>query len=118
MRAARDILWPVPTAAHLLDAYPGHVLLRGGTARLPAAVVLLVCVPLIPLAIVAVQKVAKRILSICWGRHATLDGAQRPRFQLARTLGKRRGFLRLDATQSAVCPNGRLSLTNLQIPIG
>lgn len=84
---------------------------------------LLVCVPLIPLAIAAVQKVAKqkvaqRILSICWGQYATLDGAQRPRCQLARTLGKRRGFLRLDATQSAVCPNGRLSLTNLQIPIG
>lgn len=41
-------------------------------ACLPAAVVLLVCVPLIPLVIVAVQKVAKRILSRYWNQYATL----------------------------------------------
>lgn len=39
---------------------------------LPAAVVLLVCVPLIPVAIVAVQKVAKRILGDYWDQYAEL----------------------------------------------
>ena len=32
-----------------------------------AAVILLVCVPLIPVSIVAVQKIAKRLLSAYWG---------------------------------------------------
>lgn len=41
-------------------------------ACLPAAVGLLVCVPLISLVIVAVQKVAKRILSRYWDQYATL----------------------------------------------
>ncbi|WP_321974127.1 ABC transporter ATP-binding protein/permease [Paratractidigestivibacter sp.] len=39
---------------------------------LPAAIVLLVCVPLIPVTIVAVQKVAKRILSKYWDQYANL----------------------------------------------
>lgn len=39
---------------------------------LPAAVVLLVCVPLIPVAIVAVQKAAKRILGDYWDQYAEL----------------------------------------------
>ena len=36
------------------------------------AVVLLVCVPLIPVAIVAVQKIAKRLLGNYWGQYAAL----------------------------------------------
>lgn len=39
---------------------------------LPAAIVLLVCVPLIPVTIVAVQKVAKRILGKYWDQYAEL----------------------------------------------
>lgn len=39
---------------------------------LPAAVVLLLCVPLIPATIVAVQKVAKRILGKYWDQYAEL----------------------------------------------
>ena len=39
---------------------------------LPAAVVLLLCVPLIPVTIVAVQKVAKRILGKYWDQYAEL----------------------------------------------
>lgn len=39
---------------------------------LQAAVVLLVCVPLIPLSIVAVQKIAKRLLSKYWGVYVDL----------------------------------------------
>lgn len=39
---------------------------------LKVAVVLLVCVPLIPAAIVAVQKIAKRLLSKYWGQYAAL----------------------------------------------
>lgn len=37
-----------------------------------AAVVLLVCVPLIPVAIVVVQKIAKRLLKNYWGQYAKL----------------------------------------------
>ena len=40
--------------------------------NLAAAVVLLVCVPLIPVTIVAVQKVAKRILGTYWDQYAEL----------------------------------------------
>ena len=39
---------------------------------LPAAVVLLVCVPLIPLSIVAVQKIAKRVMGRYWGAYTDL----------------------------------------------
>ena len=39
---------------------------------LPAAIVLLVCVPLIPVTIVAVQKVAKKILGSYWDQYAEL----------------------------------------------
>ena len=39
---------------------------------LPAAIVLLVCVPLIPVVIMAVQKVAKRILGTYWDQYANL----------------------------------------------
>ena len=39
---------------------------------LPAAVALLVCVPLIPISIVAVQKFAKKLLANYWGEYTTL----------------------------------------------
>lgn len=39
---------------------------------LKATLVLLVCVPLIPISIVAVQKIAKRLLSKYWGLYTTL----------------------------------------------
>lgn len=39
---------------------------------LKASLVLLVCVPLIPISIVAVQKIAKRLLSKYWGLYTTL----------------------------------------------
>ncbi len=39
---------------------------------LKMALILLICVPLIPLAIVAVQKIAKRILKNYWGQYANL----------------------------------------------
>lgn len=39
---------------------------------LPAAIVLLVCVPLIPIAIVVVQKLAKKILEKYWGKYTNL----------------------------------------------
>ncbi len=39
---------------------------------LKAAVVLLVCVPLIPVSIVAVQKIAKRIMSRYWGQYTVM----------------------------------------------
>ena len=39
---------------------------------LPAAIVLLVCVPLIPVVIVIVQKIAKRILAKYWDQYAQL----------------------------------------------
>ena len=37
-----------------------------------AAVILMICVPLIPVSIVAVQKFAKRLLGKYWGRYAAL----------------------------------------------
>lgn len=40
--------------------------------NLPAAAVLLACVPLIPLSIVAVQRFAKKLLARYWGRYTTL----------------------------------------------
>lgn len=39
---------------------------------LPAAVALLVCVPLIPLSIVAIQKIAKRVMGSYWDSYADL----------------------------------------------
>lgn len=42
------------------------------TVNLPSAVVLLVCVPLIPVAIAAVQTWAKKLLSQYWGQYTTL----------------------------------------------
>ncbi|MDO4355253.1 MAG: ABC transporter ATP-binding protein/permease [Clostridia bacterium] len=42
------------------------------TVNLPAAVVLLVCVPLIPVAIAAVQTWAKKLLSQYWGQYTAL----------------------------------------------
>lgn len=42
---------------------------------LPAAVALLVCVPLIPISIVAVQKIAKRVMGRYWGAYTDLGGA-------------------------------------------
>ncbi len=41
---------------------------------LPAAVALLACVPLIPLSIVAVQKIAKRTMRTYWGSYTDLGG--------------------------------------------
>lgn len=46
------------------------VILSGVSLKASAA--LLVCVPLIPLSIVAVQKIAKRLLSKYWGMYTTL----------------------------------------------
>ncbi|MGC4018149.1 MAG: ABC transporter ATP-binding protein/permease [Muricomes sp.] len=40
--------------------------------NVPSAIVLLVCVPLIPIAIAAVQTIAKKILSKYWGRYTAL----------------------------------------------
>ena len=40
--------------------------------NLKMALILLLCVPLIPLSIVAIQKIAKRILSKYWGQYASL----------------------------------------------
>ncbi len=40
--------------------------------NLPVALALLCCVPLIPLAIVAVQKIAKKLLGKYWGEYTTL----------------------------------------------
>ena len=37
-----------------------------------AAVILMICVPLIPVSIVAVQKFAKKLLGKYWGRYAAL----------------------------------------------
>lgn len=37
-----------------------------------AAVVLLICVPIIPMAIIAVQKIAKQLLSKYWGQYSAL----------------------------------------------
>ena len=37
-----------------------------------AAVILMICVPLIPVSIVAVQKFAKRLLGKYWGQYAAL----------------------------------------------
>lgn len=43
-----------------------------GTINMPAAVVLLVCVPMIPAAIAAVQTWAKKLLSKYWGQYTAL----------------------------------------------
>ena len=43
-----------------------------GTMNMKAAVVLLLCVPLIPLSIVAVQKFAKKMLNRYWGTYTEL----------------------------------------------
>ena len=43
-----------------------------GTMSLKVAVVLLICVPLIPLSIVAVQKFAKKMLAKYWGTYAEM----------------------------------------------
>lgn len=43
-----------------------------GTIHLPVAIALLVCVPLIPGAIIGVQKFAKRLLSKYWGSYTEL----------------------------------------------
>ena len=40
--------------------------------NVPSAVVLLVCVPLIPVTIIAVQKFAKKLLAKYWGQYTTL----------------------------------------------
>ncbi|MDO5791758.1 MAG: thiol reductant ABC exporter subunit CydC [Coriobacteriia bacterium] len=42
---------------------------------LPAAIALLVCVPLIPISIMAVQKIAKRVMGRYWGAYTDLGGA-------------------------------------------
>ena len=44
------------------------------TISVKAAVVLIICVPLIPVAIVGVQKIAKRLLKQYWGVYADLGG--------------------------------------------
>ncbi len=42
---------------------------------LPAAVALLICVPLIPISIMAVQKIARRVMGRYWGAYTDLGGA-------------------------------------------
>ena len=42
---------------------------------LPAAVALLVCVPLIPISIMAIMKIAKRVMGKYWGAYTDLGGA-------------------------------------------
>ena len=51
---------------------PATLFFMVAPVSLPAAVVLLLCVPLIPVTIVAVQKVAKRILGDYWDQYAEL----------------------------------------------
>ena len=41
---------------------------------LPAAIVLFVCVPLIPVSIMAIQRIAKRVVRSYWGKYADLGG--------------------------------------------
>lgn len=41
---------------------------------LPAAIVLFVCVPLIPVSIMAIQRIAKRVVRTYWGKYADLGG--------------------------------------------
>lgn len=43
-----------------------------GTMSIKVAIVLLVCVPLIPLSIVAVQKFAKKMLAKYWGTYTEM----------------------------------------------
>lgn len=43
-----------------------------GQISIKVAIVLLLCVPLIPIAIVAVQKIAKKLLGSYWGQYASL----------------------------------------------
>ncbi len=43
-----------------------------GLVNLPAAIVLLICVPLIPVTIVAVQRWAKKLLAKYWGQYTAL----------------------------------------------
>ncbi len=43
-----------------------------GFVNLPSAAILLICVPLIPLTIVAVQRFAKKLLAKYWGRYTAL----------------------------------------------
>jgi ATP-binding cassette, subfamily B, bacterial len=42
---------------------------------LPAAIALLICVPLIPASIVAIQKIARRVMGKYWGAYTDLGGA-------------------------------------------
>ena len=51
---------------------PGHAVYCAGPVSLHAAVILMICVPLIPVSIVAVQKFAKKLLGKYWGRYAAL----------------------------------------------
>lgn len=41
---------------------------------LPAALVLFVCVPLIPVSIMAIQRIAKRVVRAYWGKYSDLGG--------------------------------------------
>lgn len=43
-----------------------------GTISMPSAVVLLICVPLIPVTIIAIQRWAKRLLAKYWGQYSSL----------------------------------------------
>ncbi len=42
------------------------------TISMPAAIILLVCVPLIPVTIIAVQRWAKKLLAKYWGEYTAL----------------------------------------------
>ena len=61
-----------PTAAVLRAAGAAHAFACIAPVSLPVAVGLIVCVPLIPVAIAAVQTIAKRLLASYWSQYAEL----------------------------------------------
>lgn len=71
-RAARDLLRRVSAAVFYAMIAPVTLFIALAPVSLHAAVILMICVPLIPVSIVAVQKFAKKLLGKYWGRYAAL----------------------------------------------